>query len=267
MDTVNLAAIADFYNHLDVFALIVVRLIGFMVIMPIFAGANIPNLVKIGLAVAVGLLVYQSGVAGSVTYDDSIPGYVLLIFKEFMVGFCIGFAVYIVFNVVFYAGQLIDFQIGFSMVSVLDPLTQIQVPITGNLLYLVVTVIFVVSGGFSSVVAAVFYSFQHVPIGTADVIANGGLVWYLIQMIATFFVTGLKIAMPIVGSVLILDVSLGILVKTVPQMNVFVVGMPIKLLAGIAMLVIIAPMMATVYNFLYDQAYNSVLTIIKGLSP
>ena len=267
MDSEAAAVLIHFFSEIDIFILIFVRILAFFIIIPVISSANIPNQIKIALAVVISYLLFISGKVDGVYYDDNIVSYVLLIVKEFLVGFTAGFVVNMIFTIFYFAGQLMDYQIGFAMVSVLDPLSQIQVPITGNLLYLFMSILLVASGGLNAFISAFFYSYDAVPIGAADILANQTLMMYMLDVLTRFFIIGVSIAMPIVGAILILDVALGVLVKAVPQMNIFVVGMPMKLLAGLLVFVLMVPVFGSIYDFVFNESYRHIINIIDGMSP
>ncbi|MDR3240165.1 MAG: flagellar biosynthetic protein FliR [Clostridiales bacterium] len=259
-----------YYQRVDVFLLILVRILAFFLAAPVFSSSNIAGMVKIGLASAVSFLIFTSGQAepavSGALYTESVPGFFLLVISEFMIGFTAGFTVSMAFNLVLFAGQLLDFQIGFSMVSVFDPVSQIQVPIVGNLLNLTVTALLVQSGGLHALLSALFFSYEALPIGHAFFTGNGRLIWRLLETLMSFMSIAVQICIPIVGALLIIDISMGLLVKAVPQMNVFVVGMPIKLLAGLLLLAMLTPMFSGVYQITFEQAMKALTQILKGMS-
>jgi len=255
------------YDNIDVFLLITVRLLAFFLLLPIISGQYVPMMAKIGLAMYISLISVSTGTLSAAAYDNSVLGYLMLILGEFAVGLILAFAAYLVFSVFLFAGQLIDFQIGFSMVSVFDPVTQIQVPITGNLYYMVAAILFLQLGGLNSFIYTIFHSYKVLPIGGAFIIGNGGtLSAYILKMLGEMMVMGLQIALPVVGTVLAVDIALGLLVKAVPQMNIFVVGMPIKLFIGLMVLLVIAPLFIEYYNYVYEAAANNVMTLIRGMT-
>jgi len=256
-----------FFTEIDIFLIIMVRVLGFFIIVPVVSTANIPAQVKLALAVTVSYLIFISGKVTHIYYDDNIAGYVMLIVREFLTGFAIGFVVNLIFTVFYFVGQLMDYQIGFAMVSVLDPLSQIQVPITGNLLYLFISILLVASGGLNAFIAAFFYSFDVIPPGSAVLLSNQTLMVYLIEVLTKFFVIGVNISMPVVGAILVLDVALGVLVKAVPQMNIFVVGMPLKIIAGLLIFMLIMPFLGSIYDFIFEESYRNIINVIDGMSP
>ncbi|MDR3092212.1 MAG: flagellar biosynthetic protein FliR [Clostridiales bacterium] len=256
----------NFFDNIDVLLLTFVRVCGFFVVAPVFSSSSVPISLRAPLAVLTAYAVYSSGVVTPPDYDPATYEYVYIMVSEFLVGMVIGFTVYLVVSVLFFVGQIMDYQIGFSMVSVLDPLTQIQVPITGNMLYLVMTLIFMETGALNQLIVAFVDSFGRIPQGTGFIIGNVGLMNMFVDMLVDFFEIGVRIAMPMLGTVLVLDVALGLLVKAAPQMNIFVVGMPAKLLVGLVVLVIIVPSMSVVYHNLFNDSFRNVMNIINEMA-
>ena len=261
------ALFLDLFNNIDVLLVVLVRLTGFFMMLPLFSGSSIPVTFRIMFIVPLAYIIYSSGVVTNVSYYDSIFGLGLLLIKEFFTGFSMSFAVYIIFTIMYMAGQFIDYQIGFSMVSVLDPVSQIQVPITGNLLNILMLLILIRSGGFHVFVATIYRSFDVLPIGQAVILNNSTVPWLIINLITEYFSLGVQLAVPIMGTIMIVDISMGFLVKAAPQMNVFVVGMPIKLLVGLVVLYAVVPAFGGIYEFIYEQAMEALLNVMGGLLP
>jgi len=255
-----------FFSEVDVFLIVLVRILGFVIIIPVLSTMNIPAQIKIALSVAMAYLIFISGKVTSVYYDDSAAGFVLLVAQEFMTGFAAGFVVNLIFSVFYFVGQMVDYKIGFAMVSILDPLSQIQVPVTGNLLYLFITIMLVASGGLNAFIAAFFYSYDVLPIGAAAIVGNPTLMAYMADVLVRFFVIGVSVSMPVMGAILVLDVALGVLVKAVPQMNVFVVGMPLKVFIGLLVFMLMFPLLGSVYSFVFEESYRNIINIIDGMA-
>ncbi|MDR1663298.1 MAG: flagellar biosynthetic protein FliR [Clostridiales bacterium] len=264
MNEAALAIITQFYAQIDIFLLILVRVLAFFLLIPVVSGMNIPRTVRITLALCFSAALFMSGIITEVSYTPTVIGYVMLLLQEFFTGMFMGYIIFFVFNIIYYTGQLIDYQIGLSMMSVLDPITQIQVPIVGNLYYLAVSALLVASNGLNAFFGAFFNSYRLLPIGTAHTFGNGALAWYAVTLLTEFIVLAFQIAMPIVGTILVIDAALGIMVKAAPQVNIFVVGMPIKLLVGLIMLLLVmGPTLGTIYEYLFDAAYNAVTNVIR----
>ncbi|MDR2648401.1 MAG: flagellar biosynthetic protein FliR [Clostridiales bacterium] len=266
MEKLGLYLLGRFMDSADVFLLVFARLLAFVLILPVFSGNNINVWGKLSFAASAAFLITVSGHVGNIVYVNTAPGFVLLILREFLTGFIMGFMVYLAFSLVFFAGQLLDFQIGFSMVSAFDPVTQIQVPIIGNLFFLTLCAMLVWSGGLRVLLSVMFFSYDALPIGGSVILNNPVLTRTVLDLMTSFITVAVQAAMPIVGAIMIIDVAMGLLVKATPQMNVFVVGMPIKLLAGLALLYIMAPILSDIYNKVFDLAYTAAIGALKAMA-
>ena len=266
MESIALFFLLEVYEHVDIFVLVMVRMIGFFMMMPVLSSDSIPMTTRIGLAMASSYIIVVNQPL-IIQYTDTVPAFIFLIINEFLVGFTLAYVVYLIFVVVHFAGQIIDFQIGFSMVSVFDPITQIQVPITGNLFYLIVTALFVITGGFRVFIHALLESYRILPIGDAVFIGNDNLVFFIIGLITSYLLMGVRIAMPLMGTILIIDIALGLLVKAVPQMNVFVVGMPLKLLIGLMIMIAVHHIFVEIYEMFYLDTIRSFQNALRSLVP
>lgn len=256
---------SNVFLKIDILLLVFIRFLGFFITSPIFGGSNAPIYSKIGFSFIISTILLSTMPTITVTYDNHILGYLVLILKEMIVGMLFGFIIYLILSIFYLAGQLIDYQIGFSMVSVLDPLSNIQVPITGNLYYFMVLTIFLLINGHHKIIQALFYSYEVLPIG--EVILNNELIGYYIIILTNMFTIAIKIASPIIGAILILDVALGILARTAPQMNMFVIGLPLKLIIGLMCLIVVVPLFTMIYDFVEEEMFRQLFTVIKGLIP
>ncbi|NLK97234.1 MAG: flagellar type III secretion system protein FliR [Epulopiscium sp.] len=256
---------SNVFLRIDIVLLVFIRFLGFFVTSPIFGGSNAPVYSKIGFSFIVSTILVSTMPTMTVTYDDHILGYTILILKEFTIGAIFGFLVYFILSIFYLAGQLIDYQIGFSMISVLDPLSNIQVPITGNLYYFMILTILLITNGHHKIIQALFYSYQVLPIGQA--VFSTDLLGNYIVILTDIFIIAIKVASPIIGAILILDFALGILARTAPQMNMFVIGLPLKLILGLACLIVVMPLFTMIYNYVAKELFEKLFLIIKGMIP
>lgn len=252
-------------NGFDVFLLVFVRMTGLFVVAPIFGRRNIPTYLKIGFSFFSALILVNTTAVQSFQYDESILAYTLLVMKEFIVGMSIGFIAYIAFTAIYVAGEIIDMQIGFGVVNVLDPVSNIQVPVTSNLYFIMSMLLLLSMNGHHVIIKALFDSFATLPLGTA--VFDASLADGLMAVFSTVFATGFKIAAPIVASILITDVTLGTVSRMVPQLNIFVIGMPLKIFVGLVILLITIPMFVSVMEMIFKTMDGSMLNYIKELKP
>ena len=256
------------FDDVDALLLIFVRILGVFMTLPLISGQNIWNMARLFFAFVFAVIIYLSGIASTSFYLDSTLGYVYILLIEFLCGVLIGYAAYLVFNLILFTGQIFDFNIGLAMVNVLDPMTQIQVPIFGNLYYFTMMVMLAITGGINTLLEGVIQSYVYLPIGTSWIIGNGELIMFLVHLLVESLILALRISMPIFGTMLLINIALGIMVKTVPAMNVFVVGLPVRLMVGFwIMVAVVAPFMGDAFRMIFNLAVYGMEGVIVGLRP
>lgn len=263
----NTQSLLDIFNNVDVFMLVFIRVIGIFITLPVLGGGTIPTSTKLGFSLALTGIIYSSGliyIPPEFNIQDVVV-YGMLILKEFLVGLIIGFVVFFIFNSVYFSGHLTDQQMGYSMSSVYDPISNTQVPISGNLYYFSLCALFIINKGHYMIINTIYYSYKALPIGKAFIVGNQNLTNLILYEMLQFFVIGTLFALPIIGIILIMDVSLGVLVKTVPKVNVFAVGMPLKAMAGLIALWIIVPAFSDVYVRIFSVLSELILGVVKVL--
>lgn len=258
--------ISQYANKIDIFILVLVRMSGIFVVAPIFGAKNLPNYMKIGFAAVTSLIVASTiNTTAQVFYNNSLLAYSVTVFKEFVVGLLIGFIAYLIFTAIYMAGEIIDVQMGFSVVNTMDPMNNIQVPMTGNFYYILSLLIFLMIDGHYMLLSAVFKSYDILPLGKA--VISQEVVNTIVSLIGDIFVIGFKIAAPIVLAVLITDIGLGLLTKTIPQLNIFVVGLPMKIFIGLLVMFITIPAFVSIIDVLNTGVYNETSQLIKEMIP
>ncbi|NLK09121.1 MAG: flagellar type III secretion system protein FliR [Firmicutes bacterium] len=221
---------------------VLVRITGLVMAAPIFGGRGVPNQVKMGLSALIALVIYPV-LAVSLPETAGMVGYGFIIAGELFIGICLGFAVTLVFSAIYLAGQLIDVPMGFGMVNVVDPQSGLQVPIFAQFQYILASLIFLAAGGHRALFQALSTSFILVPVGGFVGGVNTTVV--LFDVFVRMFYLGIKLSLPIITGILLADVALGIVARAVPQINIFVVGFPAKILIGISLFVLVLPAYVT----------------------
>lgn len=249
---------------LPYFLLIFVRITSFFLIAPLFSRRGVPVQLKIGLAFFLALFAFSSS-AG----DDSIlldGHYLFLIIKEVFIGLALGFTAALLLYAVQVAGAFIDFQMGFAIANVMDPQTGAQVPIIGHFQYTLALLFLLVVDGHHLMLDGVMTSFQLVPVETISFsLENGEVGWFITTLFLQMFLIAMQMALPVVGALFLVDVALGILAKTVPQLNIFAVGFPLKIFAGFIMLILAMPVFFYVLQSLFKKIMVSMAELIKLL--
>jgi flagellar biosynthetic protein FliR len=239
-------------ENINIFILVLVRCTGLFVIAPIFGRRNIPEYLKVGFSFFIALIIFNTQMPMKLDDISGVWGYTGIVLKEFTVGLTIGYAGYLVFAAMYIAGQIIDMQIGFGVVNVLDPVSNTQVPITANFYYTITMLLFMAMDGHHLLIRAICQSYTIVPLNTANF--NNNLMNDILSVFGNIFIIALKIAAPVIAAIFLVAIALGIITKTVPQLNIFIVGMPMKIAMGLILMVITIPG----FNML-------VKTMIKGV--
>lgn len=223
---------SDFISHLAIF----LRISSFLVAIPLF-GPGVPSLAKLGLGALLTLLIRP--VVPVPPLPEELLEYALVVVGEVAVGLAMGLVVTTVMAALYVAGQFIDVPMGFGMVNVVDPQTGAQIPVIAQFQFVIAMLLLFVVNGHHVLLRVLAESFVALPIGGAGV--GGGMVEVVTQVFSAMFLLGLRIALPVMGALFIADVSLGIVARAVPQINVFFVGFPLKIALGFTMLTLILP--------------------------
>ncbi|MDA3808806.1 MAG: flagellar biosynthetic protein FliR, partial [Spirochaetaceae bacterium] len=216
----------------QIFLLIFARIISIMLIMPIMSSAAFPGPARAGLAFFTAMAVFPMARNLNFLIPESGLLFSFLIIGEVLIGIIMGFIVLLVFTVFQIAGQMFSIQMGFGASQVFDPLAQIQIPLLGQFLTLIAMLVFLVTGGMKKIfLTGVYQSFSAVKASDLFV-QQDMLVAYFSGILAQLFEQAIVIAIPIMGTLILLSVTMGLLAKAAPQKNLLMVGFPIQISVG-----------------------------------
>jgi len=256
----------DIFDMWDGFLLVFVRVTGLFVVSPIFGRQNIPAYYKIGFSFFMAVVLsYTIPVPETGTYN-SLFAFVLLVAKEFLIGLVLGYISYLIITSIYLAGQMIDMHIGFGMVNVLDPVSNIQIPVTADFYFILTVLMFLAIDGHHLLKYTLTESFSRFPVGSAAVIGKP-LLDSVVRLFGSVFVISFKIAAPVTAAILVADMALGVIAKAVPQVNVFIVGLPIKILIGFLVILFTLVAFRNIVHVLIDGMRSETinfLELIKG---
>ena len=229
---------------ISVLLLIFVRVSAFFVTIPLFSYKTIPSQLKIVLAFVLSWMMYYTFSIEAFTINGD---YLLLVLKEAIVGLVLGLVVYIVFSAVQIAGGFIDFQMGFAMANIVDPQTGAQSPLMGQFFNFLLLLVFLAINGHHLVLDGIFYSYQFMPIDQFfPKFGDAESIEYIMKLFVAVFAIAFQMSAPIVATLFLVTLALGITGKTVPQLNIFVVGFPIKNAVGFILLMTMMGVMVEV---------------------
>ncbi|MNC12746.1 Flagellar biosynthetic protein FliR [compost metagenome] len=169
------------------------------------------------------------------------------------------------------AGSFIDIQIGFGIANVIDPMTGTSAPVIGNFKYLIATLLFLSMNGHHYLLDAIVYSYKWVPIDNDLLIKmiDGSLSEFLVRSFAQSFMLAFQMSAPLVTALFLTDIGLAFLARTAPQYNVFVIGVPLKIIVGLVLLLLLMPSLALLFQNLFDIMFESMHNLLglMGKSP
>jgi len=249
---------------ISVLLLIFVRVSAFFVTIPLFSYKTIPSQLKIVLAFVLSWMMYYTFSIEAFTINGD---YLLLVLKEAIVGLVLGLVVYIVFSAVQIAGGFIDFQMGFAMANIVDPQTGAQSPLMGQFFNFLLLLVFLAINGHHLVLDGIFYSYQFMPIDQFfPKFGDAESIEYIMKLFVAVFAIAFQMSAPIIATLFLVTLALGITGKTVPQLNIFVVGFPIKIAVGFILLVTMMGVMVEVMEKVIEMGIMGMrnLMIVLG---
>lgn len=223
----------------DIFILVLVRVASMVMVAPVLGAKPIPVQVKVGLSVLLAMLLTPLQPATGPLLTEPLS-MLLAISREVVVGLLLGFVGVLVFAAVQMAAQLIGVQIGFGFSNTMNPLSAEGSSFLDSLYSLMAVIVFLGLGGHHALIAGLSRSFELAPLGQyslAPVVGDR-----LVDLSTRAMAAGSQLAMPIVGTVLLTDAAMALVMRTIPQMNVFAVGLPVKMVVGMLSLSAVAPL-------------------------
>ena len=237
-------------QNLEYYLLVLIRVSSFVLTAPFLGYNSIPYRMKAAVSFMLAILVIQSIPAVTVTYGG-VFGYSALVLKEAAVGAILGFMCRLCFYIINFSGQVMDMEMGLSMATMFDPSSNLQVTVTGNIYNYFVMLLLLVTNTHYYVIRAITDSFRYFNVGEG--VFRSSLKDVMVGFMADYFLIAVRIVLPVFCCMLMINVVLGVLSKAAPQMNMFVVGMQIKVLVGIIILVLLVQTLPTVSGFIFDE--------------
>lgn len=251
-------------SELEYFLLILMRIASFVFAAPFFSTRGVPNQVKVAFSIFVAYIMYQFGPEHNYPQYNTFIAYCVVVLKEVAVGLLIGLGAQLCTSVVLFAGRIIDMEIGLSMASVFDPTTNEQTTISGVILQYGTMLILYTTGLHRYLLKALAETFVLIPINGIH-IDTDRLLSNLLGFMSNYIVIGFRICLPVFASITLMNIVLGLLAKLAPQLNMFSVGIQLKLLAGLSVLLITMSMMPDIGNFISVQIQQMITATVEGL--
>jgi len=250
-----------------IWVLIFIRIISALAVMPVFSFGAIPIPVRIGFAATIAFITFPivQPPVGWIGAQSGVWALVALILPEIIVGILLGMSAHFIFYGVQLCGQFLGMQIGFAIANIVDPATEQQVSIIAQLQFTFAMLIFLIFNGHHFLLSGILQTFKTVPLG--GLTFDAGMVTIFVKLCGNIYVSAVKIAAPIMAALFLSEVALGIVARTVPQMNVFLVGMPLKIGLGLFTMALSWPLFVYVFKLLWQNFENDWVSFIALFSP
>lgn len=217
--------------------LVFARMGGLLGMNPLLTRRNVPAMVRTGLTFLMTALIAPGITVTGVAAENSLS-LALGMIKELFVGFVCGYVFHIFYYMILFAGDLMDTNFGMSMAKVFDPGTSIQLSVSGNFLNILFALYIFVTNSHLLLIRIFADSFRVLPAGTVTFSQDGAL--FFIELFASVFSMGLRLALPFIAAEFVLELSMGVLMKLIPQIHIFVINIQFKMMLGLLLLLAFA---------------------------
>ncbi len=251
-------------KNLEYALLIFIRVTAIVSVTPLFGNNAVPVRVKAAISFFLSIIMINTVDYTAVSYVGTI-GYSVLVMKEAITGLVIGIGSGFCLYILNYSGHFIDMELGLSMAMEFDPTSNLQSTITANFLSHLFIIMFLMSDMHYFIIDALNESYKAIPIGGANI--DAGLYHIIVKYIVDYFVIALRIALLIFACAFVINIILGILAKVAPQMNMFVIGMQLKIFVGLFILYMIMGMLPGIVDFIFEEMRELTGMFMDMLSP
>ena len=251
--------ISDLTQYLLVFA----RLASCFMINPIFSRNSMPSMFRMGLILLITLIVAPN-VSNVGLENLNMIAYIGLVVKEVMIGVTLGFIIQIFVYMLTFAGDSMDTAFGLAMAKVMNPATDVQNGAAGNILTYLFMLILFVSNSHLVMIRAFIYTFECIPLSAFVDIAS--ICSFVFSTFISAFDLCIRIFIPFVACELILELTLGVLMKMIPQIHVFVINIQLKILLGLLMLLMLSGPLSSFMDLYVNETITALQEAVISLS-
>ena len=249
--------------EVQAFLLIFLRVGAILLTVPIFSSSTIPLLFKVGLSFTIGLILYPILNLDEFPTQFEIISFGAGVISEIILGVIIGTSVRMVIAGVQLAGQLVGFQMGLALANIVDPTTSEQLPLLGELNNIIALLIFLAINAHHWFLRAIVDSFQIVPPFSFQF--SGSLMDQLVVLGGNMFIIAIKVGAPVIAALFLTTVAFGVAARAVPQMNIFFVAMPLKILVGLLFFGFSLPYMSSYMKLVFAGLESSILHLLRTM--
>ncbi len=246
------------------FALVLSRVAGIFSAIPVFGGRVIPLNIKVMVIVMISLVCFPALGVTAPEISSDVFTLALLALREVMVGFTLGFITRIIFSAVEFSGQIIGMQMGFTISSIIDPSQGNQTQVMSVMQSLFATLLFLSMNIHHLFIRTIVDSFRIIPLGGWHM--NAEIISFLVKGTSDIFILGIRLAAPVMVALLLTSVILGIMARAFPQMNIFMVSMPLNIGIGFVVLGLSLMIFFHVLTVAFGSVNGQIETLFRLMS-
>ena len=250
-------------NLLPLFTIVLFRTASILFFSPIYNQTNLPLIIKIGLALVIAIAIFPTINSTQLALPDNLPNFILIIFKEVAVGFLIGYSATLAFGAFVMAGELISTEMGLAMAEQVDPLFGDRISPIAQILQIVGLILFFSMNGHHWLINALVLSYKTVPI--TGFIESGVSISKILELFSGLLVSAIKIAAPIMIVLALVVVVSGFLARSTPEINIFLIIFPTKILVGVLILAVTFPFITRSIEYLLNLFRKDMFSLIGGM--
>ena len=250
-------------NLLPLFTIVLFRTASILFFSPIYNQTNLPLIIKIGFALVIAIAIFPTINSTQLVLPDNLPNFILIIFKEVAVGFLIGYSATMAFGAFVMAGQLISTEMGLAMAELVDPLFGGRISPIAQILQIVGLILFFSLNGHHWLINALVLSYKTVPI--TGFIESGASISKIVELFSGMLVSAIKIAAPIMIVLALVVVVSGFLARSTPEINIFLIIFPTKILVGVLILAVTFQFITRSIEYLLNLFRKDMFSLIGGM--
>lgn len=243
--------------------MIFMRVTGCVIFNPIFGRKNIPRIFSVSLTLLLTLFIYNATPDPQSLGISSVAIFIIVMIKELLIGFVIGFVINLFLATLIVAGEFMDMQIGISMSKIYDPASNVSMPVTATIVNAMFMIVFFLSNSHLSLIKVFMFSGEAIPYG--DISFPPEMFEQLALMFSTILIYAVKMSMPLFAAEFIAEMGVGLIMKAVPQINVFVINLQLKIFIGFAMMFVLIPPFSSFIERLFNLMFDQINKILFAL--
>jgi flagellar biosynthetic protein FliR len=249
------------FAQFETFVLVMVRVSVILFMIPIFSASEVNAFVRFGLGMAITFVVWH--VVPTMTQIDGLGPLTAAVMSQAFIGFIFGFVAFLVFVGIQFAGEVMDLQVGFSIVNVINPLTSQNVSVLGEFQLALGSLLYLISNAHHMLFQGLAGSFNLVPLPYVSM--QPQLETNLMAFFSQAFFLVFQIAAPVGIALFLTNVGLALMTRVAPQLNVFAVGFPLQIMIGLTMIIISMPLLENVLPQVFSQTPRELDSVLRAM--